>query len=150
MKILFTKSLEREKVSERLGADFSVDFVEVIKTEFIKTKSFGLKNNSLIFTSVNGVKAFFENEKMGYLIESLDPNEFAEKIALLSNNIDKTNQLLNRGLTNVVIAIVLAALIMASAVFLSLREPETLEIASSSFLIGLFSAVLLYRLLKKS
>lgn len=61
MKILFTKSLEREKVSEKLGADFSVDFVEVIKTEFIKTKSFGLKNNSLIFTSVNGVKAFFEN-----------------------------------------------------------------------------------------
>ncbi len=61
MKILFTKSLEREKVSEKLGADFSVDFVEVINTEFIKTKSFGLKNNSLIFTSVNGVKAFFEN-----------------------------------------------------------------------------------------
>lgn len=61
MKILFTKSLEREKVSEKLGADFSVDFVEVIKTEFIKTKSFGLKNNSLIFTSVNGVKACFEN-----------------------------------------------------------------------------------------
>lgn len=71
MKILFTKSLEREKVSERLGADFSVDFVEVIKTEFIKTKSFGLKNNSLIFTSVNGVKAFFEN--------GFSPNEnFAE------------------------------------------------------------------------
>ena len=67
MKILFTKSLEREKVSEKLGAvtlsgvEVSVDFVEVIKTEFIKTKSFGLKNNSLIFTSVNGVKAFFEN-----------------------------------------------------------------------------------------
>ena len=71
MKILFTKSLEREKVSEKLGADFSVDFVEVIKTEFIKTKSFGLKNNSLIFTSVNGVKAFFEN--------GFSPNEnFAE------------------------------------------------------------------------
>lgn len=71
MKILFTKSLEREKVSEKLGADFSVDFVEVIKTEFIKTKSFGLKNDSLIFTSVNGVKAFFEN--------GFSPNEnFAE------------------------------------------------------------------------
>ena len=48
MKILFTKSLDKEKVSEKLGTDFSVDFVEVIKTEFIKTKSFGLKNNSLI------------------------------------------------------------------------------------------------------
>ncbi|MFC4165132.1 uroporphyrinogen-III synthase [Epilithonimonas zeae] len=61
MKILFTKSLDIEKVSEKLGTGFSIDFVDVIKTEFIKTKSFGLKNNSLIFTSVNGVKAFFEN-----------------------------------------------------------------------------------------
>jgi len=61
MKILFTKSLDKEKVSEKLGTEFLVDFVEVINTEFIKTKPFGLKNNSLIFTSVNGVKAFFEN-----------------------------------------------------------------------------------------
>lgn len=71
MKILFTKSLDKEKVSEKLGTDFLVDFVEIINTEFIKTKSFGLKNNSLIFTSVNGVKAFFEN--------GFSPNEnFAE------------------------------------------------------------------------
>ena len=71
MKILFTKSLDKEKVSEKLGTDFSVDFVEVIHTEILKTKSFGLKNNSLIFTSVNGVKAFFEN--------GFSPNEnFAE------------------------------------------------------------------------
>lgn len=71
MKILFTKLLDKEKVSEKLGTDFSFDFVEVIKTEILKTKTFGLKNNSLIFTSVNGVKAFFEN---GFL-----PNEnFAE------------------------------------------------------------------------
>lgn len=78
MKILFTKSLDQEKVAEKLGTvtlsgvEVSVDFVEVIKTEFIKTKIFGLKNYSLIFTSVNGVKAFFEN--------SFDANEnFAEK-----------------------------------------------------------------------
>lgn len=77
MKILFTKSLDKEKVSEKLGAvtlsgvEVSVDFVEVIQTDFIKTKSFGLKNNSLIFTSVNGVKAFFKN--------GFSPNEnFAE------------------------------------------------------------------------
>lgn len=67
MKILFTKSLDKEKVSEKLGTlalsgvEVSVDFVEVIRTEIIKTKSFGLKNNSLIFTSINGIKAFFEN-----------------------------------------------------------------------------------------
>ena len=72
MKILFTKSLDKEKVAEKLGTDFLIDFVEVIKTNFIKTKTFGLKNYSLIFTSVNGVKAFFEN--------GFDANEnFAEK-----------------------------------------------------------------------
>ena len=72
MKILFTKSLDQEQVAEKLGTETSVDFVEVIKTEFIKTKIFGLKNYSLIFTSVNGVKAFFEN--------GFDANEnFAEK-----------------------------------------------------------------------
>ena len=67
MKILFTKSVDKEKVSEKLGTvtlsgvEVSVDFVEVIRTEILKTKTFGLKNNSLIFTSVNGVKTFFEN-----------------------------------------------------------------------------------------
>ena len=61
MKILFTKSLDKEKVAEKLGTEFLVDFVEVIHTEILKTKIFSLKNNSLIFTSVNGVKAFFEN-----------------------------------------------------------------------------------------
>lgn len=61
MKILFTKSLDKEKIPEKLGTDFSIDFIEVIHTEILKTKSFGLKNNSLIFTSVNGVKTFFEN-----------------------------------------------------------------------------------------
>ncbi len=77
MKILFTKSLDREKVAEKLGAvtrsgvEVSADFVEVIKTEILKTKNFGLKNNSLVFTSVNGVRAFFQN--------GFKPNEnFAE------------------------------------------------------------------------
>jgi len=61
MKILFTKSLDQEKVAEKLGTEVSVDYVEVISTEVIKTKTFGLRNYSLIFTSVNGVKAFFDN-----------------------------------------------------------------------------------------
>ncbi|MCG2792701.1 MAG: uroporphyrinogen-III synthase [Weeksellaceae bacterium] len=78
MKILFTKSLDHEKVAEKLGiaalsgVEVAVDFVEVIKTEFIKTKTFDLKNYSLIFSSVNGVKGFFEN--------AFDADEnFAEK-----------------------------------------------------------------------
>ena len=72
MKILFTKSLDKEKVAEKLGTEILIDFVEVIKTDVIKVKTFQLKNSSLIFTSVNGVKAFFEN--------GFDANEnFAEK-----------------------------------------------------------------------
>lgn len=69
MKILFTKPIRKEKIDEKLGtvSGLSLGFVKVIGTEIITTKPFGLDNNSLIFTSVNGVKAFFSN---GFL-----PNE---------------------------------------------------------------------------
>ena len=61
MKILFTKLIDKEKISKKLGDGFEIDFVEVIKPDVIRTKPFGLRNNSLIFTSPNGVTAFFEN-----------------------------------------------------------------------------------------
>lgn len=69
MKILFTKPIRKEKIDEKLGtvSGLSFGFVKVIGTEIITTKAFGLENNSLIFTSANGVKAFFSN---GFL-----PNE---------------------------------------------------------------------------
>lgn len=73
MKILFTKPIRKETIDGKLAAvpGLSYDFVKVIGTEIITTKAFGLENNSLIFTSANGVKAFFSN---GFL-----PNEnFAE------------------------------------------------------------------------
>lgn len=61
MKILFTKNIDPTIISKELGEDISVDFVEVIKTNPIKTTPFDLKNFSLIFTSVNGVTSFFKN-----------------------------------------------------------------------------------------
>jgi uroporphyrinogen-III synthase len=61
MKILFTKNIDPTIISNELGEDISVDFVEVIKTNSIKTHPFDLKNYSLIFTSVNGVISFFKN-----------------------------------------------------------------------------------------
>ncbi|HEX7870596.1 MAG TPA: uroporphyrinogen-III synthase [Chryseobacterium sp.] len=61
MKILFTKNLDQKYISEKLGNDISVDCIEVIKTKSLSVKSFDLKNKSLIFTSLNGVKSFFEN-----------------------------------------------------------------------------------------
>lgn len=62
MKILFTKNIDPSVISKKLGPDFSVDCIEVIKTTSIKVQAFDLKNYSLIFTSVNGVLSFFENK----------------------------------------------------------------------------------------
>lgn len=61
MNILFTKNIDPKYISEKLGSDTSADCIEVIKTISLKVQSFDLKNKSLIFTSLNGVKSFFEN-----------------------------------------------------------------------------------------
>jgi uroporphyrinogen-III synthase len=61
MKILFTKTIDTDLLSKELGSDISADCIEVIRTEPIQTAAFDLKNHSLIFTSVNGVRAFFKN-----------------------------------------------------------------------------------------
>ena len=140
-----------EGVGRTINPD--LDIVKTLSpyTKTIIAQRFSPRN--LLKNNLSRILDFTDNldeipKELKSLLEKLDGNKFTVTSEI--RNIDKTNQLLNRGLTNVVIAIVLAALIMASAVFLSLREPETLEIASSSFIIGLISAVLLYRLLKKS
>ncbi|MBO6185237.1 MAG: uroporphyrinogen-III synthase [Chryseobacterium sp.] len=61
MNILFTKNLDSKYISEKLGNDILVDCIEVIKTKSISVERFDLKDRSLIFTSLNGVKSFFEN-----------------------------------------------------------------------------------------
>lgn len=61
MKILFTKRFDDTMISEKLGSHFSYDFVEVIKINLLKIQPFDLKDYSLIFSSVNGVKSFFNN-----------------------------------------------------------------------------------------
>ena len=67
MKILFTKNLDKQMISEKLGNHFYCDFLEVIRPEILQINSFELSNNSLIFTSINGVKGFVEN---GFKINS--------------------------------------------------------------------------------
>ncbi|MGG5209155.1 uroporphyrinogen-III synthase [Chryseobacterium sp. MIQD13] len=62
MKILFTKTIDAALLSKELGSDISAECIEVIRTEPIKIAVFDLKSYSLIFTSVNGVKSFFENQ----------------------------------------------------------------------------------------
>ncbi|WP_285269741.1 uroporphyrinogen-III synthase [Kaistella rhinocerotis] len=61
MRILFTKNFNKMMISKKLGSHFSYDFVEVIKIVPMQVEPFDLKNKSLIFTSVNAVKSFFEN-----------------------------------------------------------------------------------------
>ncbi|AYO56740.1 uroporphyrinogen-III synthase [Chryseobacterium sp. 6424] len=61
MKVLFTKKFNSLMISKKLGSHFSYDFVEVIKTSPLQVSPFDLKDYSLIFTSVNGVRSFFEN-----------------------------------------------------------------------------------------
>ena len=61
MNILFTKNINKNYLSEKLGDDISADCIEVIKTTSLPVKNFDLKDKSIIFTSSNGVKAFFEN-----------------------------------------------------------------------------------------
>jgi uroporphyrinogen-III synthase len=62
MNILFTKNIDSELLSKKLGGDISIECVEVIQIENLNVDAFDLKNHSLIFTSLNGVKSFFENQ----------------------------------------------------------------------------------------
>ena len=62
-KILFTKKgLDKKLIAKELGGKLMVDFLEVLSIENIEVPAFDLKNKSLIFTSVHGVHAFFENQ----------------------------------------------------------------------------------------
>lgn len=62
MKILFTKNIDPSVISKELGSDIQADCVEVIKIHPIKVAPFDLKDHSLIFSSANGVRSFFENQ----------------------------------------------------------------------------------------
>ncbi len=62
MNILFTKNIDSKLLSKELGNDISVEFAEVIQIKNSNVEAFDLKNYSLIFTSSNGVKSFFENQ----------------------------------------------------------------------------------------
>ncbi|MCU7614390.1 uroporphyrinogen-III synthase [Chryseobacterium sp. GMJ5] len=72
MKILFTKHLDTELLSREMGKHISAECIEVIAIKDLEVRAFDLKDHSLIFTSKNGVNAFFKN--------NFEPNEnFASK-----------------------------------------------------------------------
>ena len=62
MKILFTKKIDKNMVSKSLGSHVSFDTLQVISIKPLQKETFDLKNKSLIFSSVNAVECFFENE----------------------------------------------------------------------------------------
>jgi len=62
MKILYTKKINEQMISENLGNHFSYDFVEVIRIEFLKIEAFDLEDKSIIFTSLNAVRSLFQNQ----------------------------------------------------------------------------------------
>ena len=60
-KILFTKKIDEQLVSNILGGSFYCEYIEAIRIKNRKVKPFNVRGKSIIFTSVNGVKSFFEN-----------------------------------------------------------------------------------------
>jgi|SRR5690606_5962520 len=63
---------------------------EGMPTSVLEAMAFGLP---VISRPVGGLVDFFENDKMGYLIDSLDPGDYVNKIELLMNDIDKTSRI---------------------------------------------------------
>lgn len=59
-------------------------------TSVLEAMAFGLP---IITRPVGGLSDFFENEKMGYLVQSLNPNDFAEKIIYLFDNQDSIEEI---------------------------------------------------------
>lgn len=91
--IYFTGSLSGSQLQkEFLMADLYIlpTHGEGMPTSVLEAMAFGLP---VITRPVGGLVDFFENGKMGYLIESLDPQDYAEKIELLISDIDKANMI---------------------------------------------------------
>lgn len=65
---------------------------EGMPTSVLEAMAFGLP---IISRPVGGLVDFFEEDKMGYLIESLDPNEYADKIVQLLENNQKIKEIGN-------------------------------------------------------
>lgn len=92
--ITFTGPLHGEDLkSEYSNADVYIlptTHGEGMPTSVLEAMAFGLP---VITRPVGGLKDFFENEKMGYMIESLEPENYALSIELLIQNINKTKEI---------------------------------------------------------
>lgn len=65
---------------------------EGMATTVLEAMAFGMP---VITRPVGGIVDFFENGRMGYLLESLDPEDYAEKIKILLDNPSLTKEMSN-------------------------------------------------------
>ena len=74
-----------EKISKLLDADIFIlpSYTEGMPTVVLEAMAFGVP---VITRPVGGIPDFFIENKMGYLIQSKDPKDFADKIELLYSN----------------------------------------------------------------
>lgn len=63
---------------------------EGMPNSVLEAMAFGLP---VVTRPVGGLVDFFQNDKMGYMIESLNPDDYANKIELLINDLEKVNQI---------------------------------------------------------
>lgn len=75
----------KQKVEAFVNNDIYIlpSYSEGMPTSLLEAMAFGLP---VITRPVGGVPDFFENGKMGYMLDSFDPKDFADKIELLIQN----------------------------------------------------------------
>lgn len=92
--VLITGPLFGEELKEQFkNADiyiFPTFYGEGMPTSVLEAMAFGLP---IITRPVGGLIDFFDNKKMGYLIDSLNPDDFAEKITSLFDDQNKIKEI---------------------------------------------------------
>ena len=75
----------KQKIEAFVNNDIYIlpSYSEGMPTSLLEAMAFGLP---VITRPVGGVPDFFENDKMGYMLDSFDPKDFAEKMDLLIQN----------------------------------------------------------------
>lgn len=91
----------KQKVEAFVNNDIYIlpSYSEGMPTSLLEAMAFGLP---VITRPVGGVPDFFENGKMGYMLDSFDPKDFADKIELLmqSKNLCRDISLFNHQYAN--------------------------------------------------
>lgn len=86
----FVRNDEKIKAFTRSDIFILPSYTEGIPTSLLEAMAFGIP---IITRPVGGIPDFFVEDSMGYLIESKNPNDFAEKIDRLYSNRNKWEEI---------------------------------------------------------